>query len=397
MISVTEAREIINRHTQPLPSIELTLAHAHGFILAETVAAPMSFPSFPQAAVDGYALRYEDYQQQKTFVVQDIIQAGDTRILQIAPGKAVRIFTGAPVPTGADIVIMQEHTTTLLSGDIQIDNPGLTLGANIRPIASQCKLGDVVLPVGHVLTPASLSLLAGLGMNDVTVIRKPRVTILNTGDELVSAGNALGYGKIYESNSVALLAALQSIGISTQSLPLVPDTLEDVQTHIQKGLSNTEILLITGGVSVGDYDFVRPALEQIGAEILFHKIKQKPGKPLLFAQHGDTLIFGLPGNPASVLTCFYVYVIPCIRQLMGVKEGTAVASRLPLLHAYSKKPGLTHFPKARKHPHGVEILDHQESYKMNSFALADAIVEIPEEGELLAAGDWVQVHNFLPL
>lgn len=395
MISVTEAREIINRHTQPLPSIELTLAHAHGFILAETVAAPMSFPSFPQAAVDGYALCYEDYQQQKTFALQDIIPAGDTRLLKVEPGQAIRIFTGAPVPTGADIVVMQEHTTRKVSGEIQIDNPDLAVGANIRPIASQCTVGDTVLPAGHVLTPASLSLLAGLGMEAVRVIRKPRVTILNTGNELVMPGKPLLYGQIYESNSIALLTALQAMGCSTQILPAATDTLEAVKTSIQTGLLNADVLLITGGVSVGDYDFVLPALEQSGAEILFHKIKQRPGKPLLFAQQGNTLIFGLPGNPASVLTCFYIYVLPCIRQMMGRKENTNCTSLLPLLQAYSKKPGLTHFPKARKHAQGVEILEHQESYKMNSFALADSILEIPEEQEHLAAGALVLVHNLL--
>lgn len=240
-----------------------------------------------------------------------------------------------------------------------------------------------------------MAFLSGLGINEIEIYRRPKIAIINTGKELVKTGGKLKEGQIYESNSYSLHNALAALHITPQKTVIVNDDFEEIKKEISSSLKENDILLITGGVSVGDYDYVPQALAANGVKEVFHKIKQKPGKPLYFGIKDKTLIFGLPGNPASVLTCFYQYVIPSIKKMMGFKEYELRHLLLPCLNHYEKKKGLTHFLKAKLHQNGtVEILAHQESYKMNTYSIANALVEIDEDCTEICKGNLIKTYIF---
>lgn len=376
----------------------MELPLAQGFILSKPIHSPIPFPSFQQSAMDGYALRKSDLDDQHTLPIQDIVPAGDTRHVILKQGMAIRIFTGAPIPEGADIVIMQEWIER--EGDyisLSEDAQELKEGMNIRAVGSQTMIGETIMQQGDILTPAAISFLSGLGIREVEVFQKPNVAILTTGKELVSPGEVLQQGQIYESNSPGLRAALNQMQLTITSCERCDDDLTSTKNHIHELLSHSDVLLITGGVSVGDYDFVTTALNELGIETLFHKVKQKPGKPFYFGKKENQLIFGLPGNPASVLTCFYMYVYPALRALSGTPFPQLTSVQAALIRIgnneteYPKRKGLTHFLKAIYREGKATILLHQESYKMNSFALANAMAVIDENSEGVRVGDLVDL------
>jgi molybdopterin molybdotransferase len=246
-------------------------------------------------------------------------------------------------------------------------------------MGSQTAIGDKIVEQGDKITPATAAMIAGLGIVKITVFQKPRITIINTGKELTKPGGTLSGSQIFESNSYALHAALKELHLDVEEICWVDDKIEDLQLTIKNSLASSDVILLTGGVSVGDYDIVIPCLQQNGVEQLFHKVKQKPGKPLFFGKKENKIVFGLPGNPASVLTCFYMYVLPSLRKILGYSNCELLQLRLPLLDVYAKKTGLVHFLQANVSSEGVSLFHNQQSYKMNSFAKANAIVEIPEE------------------
>lgn len=388
MITVSEARKKIIENCPKAKVSLLPLIEAGGCVLAENLYSPIDSPHFNQSAMDGYAFRFEDWDGTSALEVKGVVQAGNQFSTEMHNGGAVRIFTGAALPLGADTVVIQENVTK--EGDrIKISDNKLKKGSNVRLIGSQTKMKEQILKEGHLLTPATLSFLAGLGVTHVPVYSKPKVSIIATGKELVKPGELLTEGKIYESNSIGLQSALEQIDITPAAIETVDDNEEQIINAIKKRLGNVDILILTGGVSVGDYDFVTTALEKCGVQKIFHKVKQKPGKPFYFGVHQQTLVFALPGNPASVLTCFYEYVVDAISTL--TKKAYLKKIQLPLENDYSKKAGLTFFLKGKTNEDGVSILDGQESYKMNSFALADCIVELEEEKEKYCKGDTVRV------
>jgi molybdopterin molybdotransferase len=391
MIDVKDAKNQIQVGTATLTSKNLLLRDCLGFALAENVYSPIDFPQFEQSAMDGYGIFFEDHQPNDFFVLTGEEQAGNTVIRnKVSKGECIRIFTGAKIPEGVNTVVQQEWVVKEKNG-IRIQHP-VKYGQNIRSVGSQTRKGQLVLPHGSSLSAAAIGLLAGLGIHTLNVVMKPRIVIINTGKELVQPGNQILSGQIYESNSFALNQALMQMHIQPVKIVQVDDNEEELAVAIQEALQCCDLLLLTGGVSVGDYDFVIPALQVNGVQQFFHKIKQKPGKPLYFGKKEEKLIFGLPGNPASVLTCFYQYVYPCIRKMTGFLQTGLPQLMLPILSNFEKKPGLTHFLKGRLHDNGVEILDHQESYKMNSFAVADVLIEIDEQVTELKINDPVKVY-----
>ena len=217
---------------------------------------------------------------------------------------------------------------------------------------------------------------------------KPVVSIIVTGKELVQPGENISQGKIYESNSFGLIAALHQLSVLTVSVNIVDDDEEAIMNAINKNL-NSDILILTGGVSVGDYDFVAGALEKCGVKKIFHKVKQKPGKPFYFGRHDKTLVFALPGNPAAVMTCFYEYIVSAIS--MFTKINYFKKMKVPVANDFTMKPGLTYFLKGKTGINDVSILSNQESYQMNSFAIADCIIELEEEKEFVRKGDRVNI------
>ena len=391
MISVDEARDFIRAHSISRSIRTMNMADACMYAAAEDVYATFDFPSFRQSAMDGYAIQYASYEKSPVFFVKREVAAGDTATHEtILPGEAIRVFTGACVPEGADTVVMQEH---VIRRNEQIEiQTGIQQGSHIRPVASQTQKGDCLVKCGQILTPGRIAFLAGMGVDQIKVYNKPRCSILTTGNELVQPGTKLIPGQIYESNSFALQAALKQLFIQPVATYSVTDDAQAIEDAIRNAFNETDILLLTGGISVGEYDFVYQALQKNQVETIFYKVKQKPGKPLFFGRRANKLVFALPGNPGSVLTCFYQYVWPCIQQIAGYEHPGLTVVNLPLLVAYEKKAGLTHFLKGRLLQHGVEVLDHQESYKMNAFAEADCLIEINETAILLEAGTSVNVY-----
>jgi molybdopterin molybdotransferase len=385
MISVIEAKKLIEENCEPSRIILTPLLEACGSILAESIFSPIDTPPFDQSAMDGFAFSFDGWNGKNELFVTEEIQAGSFSNNTLKPGHAVRIFTGAPVPKGADSVVMQEKV--VINGQyISIDDQMLSKGANVRLSGSQTKKGAIVLEAGVLITPAAVSLIAGIGIADVNVFAKPKINIIVTGNELVKPGHPISEGQIYESNSYGLMAALSQLGIIPDSVVMVGDEEDETIDKIMSQLK-CDILILTGGVSMGNYDFVTSALDKCGVTKVFHKVKQKPGKPLFFGKKGSTLVFGLPGNPAAVMTCFYEYIVPVISRFTRKKYYKSL--QLTLAQSYGKKPGLTHFLKGKTNESYVTILPGQESYLMNSFAVADCVVELEEEKEHFNAGESV--------
>ncbi|WP_295119803.1 gephyrin-like molybdotransferase Glp [uncultured Chitinophaga sp.] len=388
MISVSIASQILNESTGPgLPAL-LPLNAVSGLVLAEDILAPRNIPAFRQAAMDGYAFNYESWKSNGQLEVSGEIPAGAGNVTDLKRQQAMRIFTGAPVPDGADTVVMQEKTT-VEAALLQITDDVLKQGGNVRPIGSEAMAGSLALRKGTKLTPAAIGFLATMGIAAVKVYPKPRVHIIITGNELQSPGQPLAAGQVYEANSASLMAALHQLHITDVNVQHVEDNLEALQLAISKALANADIVLTTGGVSVGDYDFVAEALSSCGVTTLFHRVKQKPAKPMYAGKLGNTLIFGLPGNPSAVLTCFYVYVQPVLQRLMG--QPASEVKTLPITHDFVKPSGLTHFLKGICSDTQVTLLTGQESYKLNTFAIANCLVKLAPEGQVYRVGDEVEI------
>jgi len=390
MISVTEAKELVEKHTGPLSPVELPLMEAAGLVLAHDAYSNFDIPAFEQSGMDGYAFRYDDWAGNSQLLIEDEIPAGRTDKVQLGLNKAMRIFTGAPLPAGADTVIMQEKT--LVKGStLQITDNEIQKGTNVRRNGSEILKGTLALAKGSKLTPGAIGFLATIGKDRVAVYPAPKISIIVTGKEIQQPGAALQHGQVYECNSFTLCAALKQLGITNVEVEHADDELALIQQMIAKHLEFSDVLLITGGVSVGDYDFVTSALQQCGVEEVFHKIKQRPGKPLYFGKKRNKLLFGLPGNPSSVLTCYYEYVLPALEKMMQLESGI-IKTNLRLASNHSKKAGLTHFLKGHCTQEKVTILGGQESYKLQSFATANCFVCLPEDTEEFKKDELVEVH-----
>jgi molybdopterin molybdotransferase len=392
MITVEEAKEILIKNIFPISKKTKTkIADALGCSLAEDIYASINLPPFDQSNVDGYAVRFSA-SSKNIWKVVDEIKAGDNPSLQLKVGEAVRIFTGAFVPKGSDLVIMQEKIIRNGNTISYTEILPLKKGEHIRIEGAQIKKGDLALNKGILLNPAAISFLNALGLTEVTVFNKPKIALIITGNELQAVGSDLETGKIYESNSSALQCALISMGLNVDKLIFVKDDKNSLEKAVADGLSDADMLLISGGISVGDYDFVKEVLKENCTETLFYKIAQKPGKPLFFGKNKNTFIFGLPGNPASALTCFYEYVYLALRKMQGRENIFLNKLQLPILKNVSKKKGLANFLKAKIKGESVEPLEGQESFIMKSFGEANAFIYLPMEKENIEAGERVEVH-----
>lgn len=374
-----------------MPAKPLPLRDAAGLVLAADVFAPQDIPAFRQSAMDGYAFAFRNWAGQP-LPVTATIPAGHTTRTTLAAGKAARIFTGAPMPDDADTVVIQEKTEVAVTG-LHIRDEVIRAGANVRPIGSEARKGALALAAGTRLTPAAIGFLATLGLDEVAVHARPRIQVIVTGNELQTPGHPLEHGQVYEANSYTLCAALAQLQLHNIPVHHAPDHAQQLQAIIAEALDTADVLLLTGGVSVGDYDYVAQALGNCGVKTLFHKVAQKPGKPLFAGRLKDKLVFGLPGNPSSVLTCFYEYVLPVIEQKMGIIHSSVQAQTLVLRNAYQKAAGLTHFLKGQCDAGGVTLLTGQESYKLHSFAVANCLVQLDADQTSFAAGDPVIVHR----
>ena len=394
MISVTEAIEIIRNNTTLLKPIKLPLTNAAGKMLAEDIFSSIDSPSFLQSSMDGYAFCFDDWKKNKTLILDGVIEAGNTNPVKLLPGKAIRIFTGAPLPQGADTVVMQEKVS-IKHDELVIEDDELHKEKNVRLKGADIKVGDLALAKESLLTPAAIAFLAGLGKTEVSVIPDPVFSIIVTGNELQKPGNKLEYGQVYESSSYFLIAALQQVTKEEVKIFYCIDDLDNTISTLQMALEDSHIVLLTGGISVGDYDFVLRAAECCGVTKLFHKIKQRPGKPVFLGKKNEQLVFGLPGNPSSVLTCFYEYVLLATSLMTGRKLSLKTMNA-PLANAFNKKTMLTHFLKGYYNDGEVTVLEAQESFRLSSFARANCLIKIDENITECTKGTMVEIH-LLPI
>lgn len=391
MISVKEAKAILSANISKSPTQKISLENSVGFILAEDIHSPIEVPLFDNSAMDGYALSIDN--PKGFWEVSHTIQAGETDLPEIAENKAARIFTGAPVPKGTDTVVQQEVINR--DGDrISFDLEGFTKGQNIRLKGSQNKVGDLLVQSGSLITPGSIGLIASVGIAEVEIYKSPSVAIIITGNEIKDVGTELKFGEIYNSNGPVLKAYLWTLGIKEIKTYKAVDEPEALQSTIEEALAGYDVVLFSGGISVGDYDFVKSGLEKAGVNELFYKIRQRPGKPFYAGKKGRKLIFALPGNPASVMTCFNQYVKPSLLQMLGHSNAWLPTASLTLSHNFNKKGGLTFFMKALMKDNEVSTLTGQESFNQLSFGVSNCFAEFPENLEEVAAGTVVDVYTW---
>lgn len=387
MISVERAIHFVQQQSfQTYQKEKINLSESDGYFLAEDILSPIHMPPFDQSAMDGYALYLHE---SNTYIVIDEIKAGAGKNPVLQPGEAVRIFTGAPVPDMANVVVMQEKV--VIKDNILIIKESVSIGENIRPLGEQVKKGEVALKKGTKLTPAAIGFLASIGIKKVCVFKKPSIALIATGNELIEISQPLIRGKIYESNNAMLSSALASIGYQNISTFKIEDNEERTYEVLNKMLAKKEVILITGGVSVGDYDFVYKALQKLEVETIFYKVKQKPGKPLFFGKKGNTLVFGLPGNPASALTCFYIYVYPALQKISGESDFKPSKIVKKSVSHFAKRGNRAQFLKAILKDGAIHILEGQSSAMLQSFALANALVYMPETLHEINPGDKVEI------
>jgi len=388
MISVEQAKKLVKENILPLSIIDIFVVDALDYYLAEDIIAPISVPSFDQSAMDGYAFKFEDVS--RTIEIVDEVAAGDTRNLSIEKGKGVRIFTGSKVPIELDTVVMQE-LTEILNNQLTVKDKGLKIGGNIRLKGSQIKKGETALKKGTKITAAGLGFISALGLTKVKVYDRPKVAIIATGNELIKPGNVLKEGQVFESNTFMLQAALHKFKINP-TITVVEDNQLATQKAIEEAIKNNKLVILSGGISVGDYDFVKESLTKLGVEDVFYKIKQKPGKPLFFGKTASCYIFALPGNPAAALSCFYEYVTPAVNIMLGSLLPELAKLFIPITNSYTKKAGRANFLKGVTDFKEVTVLDLQGSDALQSFALSNCLIYTSEETTTINQGELVEVH-----
>jgi molybdopterin molybdotransferase len=391
MLSIREALELMLPSFAPLATERLPLLAADGRVLAQDIAAALDLPEFDNSAMDGYALRLADLADGSVLPVQGESRAGGELPGALAPGTALRIFTGAALPAEADSVVIQEHSELRSDGVSIRERP--RLGANIRLRGSDIRQGDALLRAGVALGPGEIGLLAAQGCVQVSVYRRPRVAVLPTGDELRELDAPRRPGSIVNSNSYALAAALRQLGCEPVLLPITPDRLEDIARSVEAGLQ-ADVLLSVGGVSVGDYDLVSRALREAGVAVGFHKVAIKPGKPLLFGQRGAVPVVGLPGNPVSALVTFEVFLRPCLQRMLGHCAIFPDTIEVQLAAPYEHAAGRTEFARARlTHDAGrwlATLHPRQGSASLQSLVGLDALVILPAQSTHFVAGQTLQ-------
>ncbi|WP_275927867.1 gephyrin-like molybdotransferase Glp [Pseudomonas sp. 3MA1] len=388
---VEEALERLLAMAAAAPIVEreqLPLAATQGRVLAEAVISSLDLPPWPNSAMDGYALRLEDWKGEPLPVSQRIFAGQSPEPLQ--PGTCARIFTGAPVPAGADCVEMQENAQVQDDLRVLFSQP-LKIGQNIRPQGQETTVGEQVLAAGTRLGPIEQGLAASLGCAELAVVRRVRVAVLSTGDELVEPGQALGPGQIYNSNRVLLCSWLQRLGCEVLDAGILPDDLPATRERLAE-LGEVDLILSTGGVSVGEADFLGMALREAG-ELTLWKLAIKPGKPLTVGHFRGVPVIGLPGNPASTLVTFALLARPYLLRRQGVQQVQPLRFQVPAGFVWPQPGNRREYLRGRLENGRAIIYRNQSSGVLRSAAWAEGLVEVLE-GRTLEEGDWV---SFIPL
>lgn len=385
MVEELTALETILGETCVLPVEEVALLESLGRFLGTTVIATIAHPRFDNSVVDGYALRAGE--SGKVLKVAGEQPAGKDRELSLGNGEAIRIFTGAPMPNGADAVVMQEDVSR--TGDtIRLTEP-VEPGENIRRTGADVARGQVLARMGDEIVPQLIGLLAGQGITHAVVGRKPVVTILSSGNELRCPGETLADGEFYESNSWSLAALARSLGLRAAA-DLLPDDLEVITRRIAMALEASDVLILSGGVSVGDHDYVKPALKELGIELGLWRVRIKPGKPLAFAAHHGKLVFGLPGNPVAAFLTFQLFVRPALLQMMGATGESRFLPKQQVIagEILVNRGNRPHYVRGKLSNGQFYLTGLQESHAIFGLAQSEGVVRLGPD-EVVKAGSLV--------
>jgi molybdopterin molybdotransferase len=398
MITVEEALNKILSHIQLLGSEKVSILEALGRVIAEDIYANRDIPPLDNSGMDGYAVRSEDIRDAdqnhpvRSEVIEDL-PAGFISTRTVGRGEAIRIMTGAPIPRGADTIIPVEYTKK--EDSFVAIFKAVSPGENIRRAGEDVKKGERVISSGDLIRPAEVGMLASLGRSFVSVYQRPMVAILCTGEELVDVDGDLDKGKIVSSNSYALAAQVKDCGAIPVQLGIAKDRKEEIKEKLLQGL-RADVLISSAGISVGDYDFVKEVLNDLGMEMVFWKVAMKPGKPLAFGTIKEKPVFGLPGNPVSSMVSFEQFVRPSLLKMMGHHQIFRPIIEAILKEDIHKEPGSRHFVRAavifeRDH-YFVTITGAQGSGILRSMVKANGLVVIPEDREIVRAGEKVKVQ-----
>ena len=391
MLELEEARSRLLAGITPLGTESVTLNSAAFRVAAGDVSSSVDLPPFDNSAMDGYAVRAADVSSAKVdapvaLTLAGKVAAGDGFTGEVQPGQCVRLFTGSVLPTGADAVVMQE--------DIQVDDQpsprvhvldGVKPWENVRFRGEDVKRGAVLVRAGERLSPGRIGLLAAAGVSTVEVYRRPVIGLLATGSELVEPGGVLTPGKIFESNRAALEPLLARSGAVVRVYPLVPDTLAGTRDALARAFAECDGVVTSGGVSVGELDFVKAAFEELGGALDFWKVAIKPGKPFVFGRWGEKLLFGLPGNPVSAIVTFLLLVRPTLWRWQGATEVESRTVPCVLGEPMVNRGGRRHFMRVRIDRKGVAwSAGLQASHRLGSLAEANALIDVPPDTALAA-------------
>jgi len=396
MLSFEDARQLVitqvKAHAGTRPTLSLPVSGALGYVLAEEIRTDREYPPFDRSTRDGYAVRASEATQGASLHCVGEIKAGDTVSWLLAPGTCIQIMTGAAVPPGADAVVMIEFTQR--TGDTIAFDRATQSGQNIVPRGSEARAGEIALSPGLRLGFAELAVAAQVGAVTLQCYKKPRVAILSTGDEVVPITETPGPFHIRNSNIVSLAAQIQLAGGEPVPLANALDRVDDLSAKIEQGLQE-DVLVLSGGVSMGKYDLVESVLKGMGAEFFFDGVAIRPGKPTVFGRCRNTLVFGLPGNPVSTMVTFQLFVIPALDILNGAKPRPLPQLEATLAEPLKEKNGLAHFLPARLDWHAsapqVRVLPWQGSGDISTLTRANCFLVVPADRTDIPAGEKVSV------
>ena len=397
MLSLEEARERMLACLKPLGGERVAVAEAAGRFLAEPILSPIDLPQFDNSAMDGYALQAADVAKAAAdspvaLKLLGAAPAGEVFGGTVQSGTSVRLFTGSPLPAGADAVVMQEDTRVdaKRAGEVEVLDP-VKPWENVRLRGEDVKQGAKVANPGEALTATRGGLLAALGIESVMVRRRPIVALLATGSELLEAGQPAQSGKIFESNRITLAPLVKRAGAVARVLPLVRDTLEETRRALNSAFAESDAVITTGGVSVGELDFVKAAFEQLGGALEFWKVSIRPGKPFVFGRLGEKFLFGLPGNPVSAVVTFLLLVRPALLRWQGAEQVDLPSHPGTLAEPLANAGDRRHFMRVVADEQGiVRSAAGQASHLLGSLAVANGLVDVPPK-TVLAVGTTVKV------
>lgn len=404
MICYDEALSIILANSNPIGIKSLKLTKATSYVLAKDILAKYNIPFFNNSAVDGFGIRTSDIINSSSespvkLRLIGTVQAGDLPSIKLLPETTIKILTGAPIPDDVEAVVMKEYTKEI--GNYVYFYKGASKWENIRREGEEFRIGSRVLSQGTLITPPVIGLLATLGYNKCSAYLKPKISIIVTGNELVKPGKKLPKGKIYESNSYALVSALNELGIYDLNIVLVKDDKKLIKKQLKKALRSSDVVITVGGISVGDYDFVKDIVSSLQVKTLFTKIAIKPAKPNYFGTFAKKrqikkLVFGLPGNPVSALVSFQQLIKPAILKIMGARSFIPFKTKAILTETLSKKPGRLEFVRGKVEQKNGDLLVQptkgQGSHMLGGIANANCLIYFPQEQKSLSKGEKVNVE-----